>query len=114
MDPPRAHERRNHTLTTRRSFAAVATQVVQGMKQMEGAGVQICRTIGTPMLRNLGEHPCWHVRGTAYTAQRSADLCFNLLSPLPRGRRPLPDAGRAAPARQGRRCGLPRPPAPRL
>ncbi len=28
-------------------------QVVQGSKQMEGAGVQICRTVGTPMLRNL-------------------------------------------------------------
>ena len=28
-------------------------QVVQGQKQMEGAGVRICRTIGTPALRNL-------------------------------------------------------------
>ena len=29
------------------------TQVVQGSKQMEGAGVQICRTVGTAALRNL-------------------------------------------------------------
>ena len=28
-------------------------QVVQGQKQMEGAGVRICRTIGTGALRNL-------------------------------------------------------------
>jgi len=28
-------------------------QVVQGRKQMEGAGVQICRTVGTHALRNL-------------------------------------------------------------
>ena len=28
-------------------------QVVQGQKQMEGAGVRICRTLGTPALRNL-------------------------------------------------------------
>ena len=28
-------------------------QVVQGSKQMEGAGVQICRTVGTHALRNL-------------------------------------------------------------
>jgi len=28
-------------------------QVVRGSKQMEGAGVQICRTVGTPALRNL-------------------------------------------------------------
>ena len=28
-------------------------QIVQGSKQMEGAGVQICRTVGTPNLRNL-------------------------------------------------------------
>ena len=28
-------------------------QVVQGQKMMEGAGVQICRTVGTPLLRNL-------------------------------------------------------------
>lgn len=29
------------------------TKVVQGMKLMEGAGVRICRTVGTPALRNL-------------------------------------------------------------
>mmetsp|Transcript_21360 Transcript_21360/g.46698 ORF Transcript_21360/g.46698 Transcript_21360/m.46698 type:complete len:293 (-) Transcript_21360:786-1664(-) len=29
------------------------TKVVQGSKQMEGAGVQICRTVGTSKLRNL-------------------------------------------------------------
>ncbi|KAK9826662.1 hypothetical protein WJX74_008539 [Apatococcus lobatus] len=29
------------------------TKVVQGTKQMEGAGTRICRTIGTPALRNL-------------------------------------------------------------
>ncbi|KAI8473653.1 MAG: RmlC-like cupin domain-containing protein [Monoraphidium minutum] len=29
------------------------TKVVQGTKLMEGAGVQICRTVGTPALRNL-------------------------------------------------------------
>lgn len=28
-------------------------QVVQGSKQMEGAGVQICRTVGTAQLRNI-------------------------------------------------------------
>ena len=28
-------------------------QVVQGQKLMEGAGVRICRTVGTPALRNL-------------------------------------------------------------
>ncbi|GBF99099.1 hypothetical protein Rsub_11908 [Raphidocelis subcapitata] len=30
-----------------------AAKVVQGTKVMEGAGVQICRTVGTPALRNL-------------------------------------------------------------
>ena len=29
------------------------SQVVQGQKMMEGAGVRICRTIGTGPLRNL-------------------------------------------------------------
>ncbi len=28
-------------------------QVVQGNKMMEGAGVRICRTVGTSQLRNL-------------------------------------------------------------
>lgn len=28
-------------------------QVVKGSKQMEGAGVRICRTVGTAALRNL-------------------------------------------------------------
>lgn len=29
------------------------TKVVKGMKVSEGAGVTVCRTLGTPMLRNL-------------------------------------------------------------
>jgi hypothetical protein len=40
-------------MSTTQQVLRPITKVVQGMKLSEGAGVKICRTVGTPKLRNL-------------------------------------------------------------